>query len=139
MNDLNYPSRYMPVAEDEMTYITGGESDLMMNIIVGGAYIVAIAIPVVIVLGIDAANTRALCAKYEAETGLSAKNEQGKYTSDFDNYKQRANNQGRNWSAGFATGTAQTVAVIGKIAAAGAAIGAMVWYMKQTNSTETAG
>ena len=55
MNDLNYPSRYMPVAEDEMTYITGGESDLMMNIIVGGAYIVAIAIPVVIVLGIDAA------------------------------------------------------------------------------------
>lgn len=139
MSDLNYPSRYTPIAEDEMVYITGGEGDLMMEIIVGGAYAIVMAVPVVIVLGIDAANTKALCAKYEAETGLSAKDEQGKYTSDFDNYKQRANNQGRNWGAGFAKGTAQTVAVVGKVAATAAAIGAMVWYMKQTNSTGTAG
>ena len=132
METMLYPTQFVPVAEEEMTYISGGADDILFNIVVGGAALAAIAVPIGIAVVYDKVNTTRLRGSYESETGLSAVDETGAFTTDFENYKQRSNMQGRSWLSGVYQGAVNTLAVVIKFGVPLAALGAGIWYMSAT-------
>lgn len=138
---ISYPTQYSVVAEDEMVYITGGtdvsqsttETDPVYSAIMWTTLIGSFVGVIVLIGTINDKRERRLRREYENSTGLPAVDEQGNFTSDFANYKQRAESQGRDKAAGFSVGAANFLADNYRLVVGGALLSAAFLYAKFQN------
>lgn len=111
MTKISYPAQYSVVAEEEMTYITGG-ADLKTIGILAGVAIVGLA---ALGMAISSTNEALLQKRYEKKFGVSAIDpETHTYTEDFDLYRQRSVLQ--DWSTGSKVSASVTPVLIKPLA-----------------------
>lgn len=138
MNTMIYPACFAPVVEEEMVYITGGaeaslsttENDPIYTGIMLATMIGSFIGVVAIIGAINDGREKRLRTKYEEQTGLSAVDEAGNLTSDFSNYKKRAEGQGRDVAASFSVGVSNFLADNYAVIIYGALLGTAFLYMK---------
>ena len=103
METMLYPTHFAPLAEEELTYISGGAAsdtdDSIMGAF-GAGFLIGTAGSFALSIIIGIANSNRERQRYEQETGLPSRDADGNDTTDFANYYKRGYQQGLNTKSG---------------------------------------